>query len=82
MCPESSMLTAGESTETVMVGSASRRFIPHVPASYNPDEPIPLVIDAHPLFGSMNGQRNGSGYRALADSEGFIVAWPEGIDAS
>jgi polyhydroxybutyrate depolymerase len=80
MCPETSTLQPGDSDETVMIGSASRNFILHVPASYTGDEPMPLVIDWHPLFGSSTGQRSGSGYRELADSEGFIVAWPDGID--
>jgi polyhydroxybutyrate depolymerase len=80
MCPETSTLTPGETNETVMVGGTSRDFILHVPTGYTGDEPMPLVIDWHPLFGSATGQRGGSGYRELADSEGFFVAWPDGID--
>jgi polyhydroxybutyrate depolymerase len=80
MCPATSTLTPGDSNETVMVGGTSRAFIVHVPASYTGDEPMPLVIDWHPLFGTNTGQRSGSGYRELADAEGFIVAYPDGID--
>jgi polyhydroxybutyrate depolymerase len=80
MCPETSTLTPGESNETATIGGATRDYILHVPDSYTGDTPMPLVIDWHPLFGSATGQRGGSGYRELADSEGFIVAWPDGID--
>jgi polyhydroxybutyrate depolymerase len=80
VCPEASTLAPGESNETATIGGATRDYILHVPDSYTGDTPMPLVIDWHPLFGSATGQRGGSGYRELADSEGFIVAWPDGID--
>ena len=39
-----------------------------------------LVIDWHGLGSSGAGQAAISGYKALADQEGFIIAWPDGID--
>lgn len=79
-CPEGSTLVPGETNESVMVGGTTRKYILHVPASYTGDEPVPLVTDWHPLFGTGTGQRDGSGYRELSEQEGFIVAWADGID--
>jgi poly(3-hydroxybutyrate) depolymerase len=75
-------LRAGDTTRTVQVGGASRTFILHVPASYAGNSPVPLVLDWHPIFGTGAGERSGSGYARLSDAEGFIVAFPNGIDGA
>lgn len=77
-CPTSS-LKAGDTPRTVMVGGTARKFILHVPASYAADQPAPLVVDLHPLGQTADFQRGNSGYRELSEEEGFIVAWPQGI---
>jgi polyhydroxybutyrate depolymerase len=41
---------------------------------------VPLVIDWHPLLSNGAFERGNSGYAALADTEGFIVLFPDGID--
>ena len=43
-------------------------------------DPVPLVLDWHGLGSSGAGQEAISGYKALSDQEGFIIAWPDGID--
>ena len=43
-CPPSP-LAAGDTTVTLPVGSASRSFVLHVPASYDGKQPVPLVVD-------------------------------------
>lgn len=58
--------------------TAQRRYILHTPPSYKPDVPLPLVIDVHPYTGSPSGEEGQSGMKQLADSNGFIVAYPEG----
>jgi poly(3-hydroxybutyrate) depolymerase len=40
------------------------------------------VVDWHPIFGTGAGERGGSGYVQLSDKEGFIVAFPNGIDGA
>lgn len=57
-----------------------RSYILRVPAGYTGDTPMPLVFDFHGLGGSGSQQRGSSGLAALADREGFIIAWPDGID--
>jgi poly(3-hydroxybutyrate) depolymerase len=74
------MLRPGDSNGTISVGGVSRTYILHVPPNYTGNTPVPLVIDFHPLLSSGSFQRMNSGYAQLADQEGFIVAFPNGID--
>jgi len=76
-CP-SPALTAGDTNETVQVGGESRAFILHVPAAYNGSQPVPLVVDFHPIGGSASGERGSSPYPAQTDPEGVIMAFPNG----
>ncbi|NNE05295.1 MAG: hypothetical protein HKN15_06190 [Xanthomonadales bacterium] len=52
---------------------------------YIPDgfagQDLPLVIDMHGLGLSSASQRFDSGFRELADIEGLVVAWPQGINS-
>jgi polyhydroxybutyrate depolymerase len=81
-CPAASTLTPGETTETIQVGSATRSFILHVPASYTGETPVPLILDFHGILMSSGLQRAFSGYAELSETEGFIVAFPEGTDTA
>ena len=71
---------AGETNQTIQVGGTSRTYILHIPASYNGKSPVPLVLDFHPLGGTGSGEKSLSGFAALSDSQGFVIAWPNGID--
>jgi polyhydroxybutyrate depolymerase len=78
-CPATT-LAPGETTTTLQVGGAARSFILQVPQGYTGKTPVPLVIDWHSLLSTGAAQKRGSGYEALSEKEGFIVAWPNGID--
>ena len=43
---------------------------------------VPLVLDFHGWTENVSHQRSISGFEALAQSEGFIVAWPHGLCSS
>ncbi len=75
-----SILTSGDSDRTLEVGGTSRSYILHVPSSYTGSTPVPLVLDFHGLGGSGSQEASSSGYRQVADREGFVVAFPDGID--
>lgn len=69
--------TTGGDGETV-----SREYILHVPAGYDPAEAVPLVIVYH-AFGDCASDWEEYlgqylGFNALADEEGFLVAYPQG----
>ena len=74
------MLPPGDKTTTSQVDGVARTFLLHVPASYTGKTPVPLVLDFHGLGSSGASQQSLSGYKALSDQEGFIVAWPNGLD--
>ena len=76
-CP-SPALAAGDTTQSVAVGSANRSYVLHVPSQYSGTMPVPLVVDFHPLGGSGSGERASSPYPALTDPEGVIMAFPSG----
>jgi polyhydroxybutyrate depolymerase len=71
---------AGETNQTIQVGGTSRTYILHIPTGYSGKSPVPLVLDFHPLGGTGSGEKSLSGFAALSDSNGFIIAWPNGID--
>jgi polyhydroxybutyrate depolymerase len=74
------VLPAGETTAMLQVGGKTRTFILHVPSSYTGNAPVPLVLDWHGLGSSGSAQAGLSGYKALSEQEGFIVAWPNGLE--
>ncbi|XYI03827.1 alpha/beta hydrolase family esterase [Sorangium sp. So ce1128] len=77
-CP-SPALRAGDTNQTVTVGSGSRSYVLHVPPAYDGSKPVPLVVDFHGLGGSGPSERSGSPYPAQTDREGVIMAFPSGL---
>jgi len=75
-------LTVGDNERTVEVGDTTRNYVVYVPESFTRTTAAPLVLDFHTLGGNPAGEAENSGYRELADQEGLIVAWPEGIDGA
>ena len=60
----------------------SRHYILHVPTSYKAEAPIPLILNFHG-YGSNSGQEEAlSGTSAKADKEGFLVVYPDGLNAA
>lgn len=56
----------------------NREYVLHVPETYNGDESVPLVFNLHGGSGTATGQRYFSEMDQVADSAGFIVAYPQG----
>jgi polyhydroxybutyrate depolymerase len=55
-----------------------RRYILHVPATHDPDQPVPLVLSLHGFADWPKRHMRMTGWNELADEEGFIVAYPMG----
>ena len=55
-----------------------REYILHVPSSYSGNLPVPLVFNFHGGSGTATGQRYLSKMDQVADTAGFIVAYPQG----
>lgn len=60
-------------------GARRRVYWLHVPAGYSPGRPAPLVLAFHGGGGSGTGMERSSGLSRLADSDGFLVAYPQGL---
>ncbi len=58
---------------------ARRTYLLHVPPDYSPTIPLPLVVVLHGAFSTGKQTEMETGFSDLADSERFLVAYPEGI---
>lgn len=58
----------------------TRRYIVHVPQSYDGTTAVPLVISIHGYMDWAAHQEMMTGWSALADEEGFIVVYPLGTE--
>jgi polyhydroxybutyrate depolymerase len=66
--------------EVLEVGHQLRDYQVHVPAGYDGNEPQPLLIALHGSGEGATGMRRNTGLDATADADGFVVAYPDGID--
>lgn len=63
----------------VRFGLVRREYLLHIPSGFSGEEPRPLVVVLHGAFSNANQTAEETGFSALADREGFLVAYPEGI---
>ena len=64
-----------------IVSSGERReYLLYVPKSYDATRPTPLVVSMHGGGGWPAMQRDISEWNRLAESHGFIVAYPSGLE--
>ena len=68
-----------ERTPGPRVAGFRRSYRVHVPASYDGSTPAPLVVALHGAFSGAKGFDRQSGLSRLAEEQGFIVAYPNGI---
>lgn len=67
-------------TETIQSQGLPRTFIVHVPPSYKPSCPIPIVLIFHGAY--MNGQMMlvVTRFNRIADRRNFVVVYPDGVN--
>jgi polyhydroxybutyrate depolymerase len=75
-------LGPGEHTIDLMHDGIMRSALVHVPASVDLAAATPLVLNFHGFTSNADQQVFFSGMNPTADAEGFIVAYPQGIDSS
>jgi polyhydroxybutyrate depolymerase len=63
---------------TIVSSGETREYLLHVPDSYDPAEPVPLIISLHALATWPAQQMNLSHWNRLANENGFIVVYPSG----
>jgi polyhydroxybutyrate depolymerase len=67
----------GDSVRTIAVDGARRSFRVHRPEEL--PSAAPLVVVVHGGFGSSEQAEESYGWDAVADREGFVVAYPDGL---
>jgi len=72
----------GDSVVTVSFGGRERSYRLHLPPSYDPSVPTPLVLNFHALGSSAGIQESYTQMSAKSDDEGFVVVHPQGIGGS
>jgi polyhydroxybutyrate depolymerase len=78
-CPATVTTAPGENTVTITVDGTARTFIQHLPPMYTGKTPMPVVIDFHGRGGSASSWKSATGWDSLADQQGFIMIWPDGV---
>jgi polyhydroxybutyrate depolymerase len=63
---------------SIVSSGRTRRYLVHVPPSYDRTRPTPLVISMHGAGGWPRQQQYLSRWSKLADAQGFIVVYPAG----
>ncbi len=63
---------------SIVSGGERRSYLLHVPASYDPATPVPLIISIHGFAEWPAHQMQTSLWNDLADRQGFIVVYPAG----
>jgi polyhydroxybutyrate depolymerase len=71
-------LGSGEHALVLQVNNRERRYIVHVPQSYDEKRPIPVVIMFHGGGGTAKNAIEETGWTAKADQAGFLAVFPEG----
>jgi polyhydroxybutyrate depolymerase len=69
-------LTPGDSTVSITVGGIARDAVLHVPPGLPARKHVPLVLALHGYGGSGAQMESYSGLSAVADRNGFLVAYP------
>ncbi|MBN2386990.1 MAG: prolyl oligopeptidase family serine peptidase [Anaerolineales bacterium] len=71
-------LQAGTEERTLTIDGLERTYLLHVPAGLDASQPLALVLLFHGFQESGNSVRLLSGMDRTADSNGFLVAYPDG----
>ncbi|KAA0234966.1 MAG: hypothetical protein JJLCMIEE_01289 [Acidimicrobiales bacterium] len=79
-CGTNSGLVLGEAqARELSAGSLDRSYQVFVPSSYDPDTPLPAVINLHAYSSPANVQSNLSEMDQYAEENGFITIAPQGL---
>lgn len=67
----------GSHALAIAVGGLRRTYVVHVPASYKPENPAPLVVMLHGGGGSARAAMLETEWAIKAETEGFLAAFPD-----
>ena len=75
-------VATGSEEGVITSGGVNRHYILHVPEGYQGTTPVPLVLNFHGYGSNSRQQEALSGTSEKADREGFIVVYPDGLNAA
>jgi polyhydroxybutyrate depolymerase len=78
--PPSTSEKSDGTANTIKVDGRERTYLVHRPTTIDRDDPTSLVVVLHGGFGTAAQARQSYGWDRKADDEGFVVAYPNGID--
>lgn len=81
-CGASTWSSGTHLTVTLAHGGRDRSYVVHVGDAADDDAALPLVLNFHGLNNSPSTQQSFSRMNDLADDEGFIVVYPQGVGSS
>jgi polyhydroxybutyrate depolymerase len=70
---------ATEERRTIRVDGVSRGYLMYLPSTYRSGRPAPLVLVFHGGGGRASGIAPHTGFSRLADREGFVTVYPDGL---
>lgn len=71
---------ATEARRTLRVDGVTRAYLMHLPSTYRAGRPVPLVLVFHGGGGRASGIAPHTGFSRLAEQEGFVAVYPEGLE--
>jgi polyhydroxybutyrate depolymerase len=74
--------TATDTIGDIAVGGMQRTYLLHLPSGYQSAQPAPLLIALHGNGETGGGMAELTGFDDLADAQGFVVVYPDGIEKS
>lgn len=63
----------------IRVMGSRRSYLVHVPPALDPERPLPLIVAIHGAFETAKAMEERSGFSDLADREGFVAVYPNGM---
>jgi polyhydroxybutyrate depolymerase len=77
-CSMNSSLGPGDHARSIQVDGIERTYQIHVPPTYDPNKPTPVVFVFHGMGGDAPAIINITGMNPKSDEAGFLVVYPEG----
>jgi len=64
--------------DTIISGGIPRAYRLYVPAIYNVNNPVPLIINMHGYTSNASQQQSYSNFKPIADTANFLMVYPQG----
>jgi polyhydroxybutyrate depolymerase len=76
---EPEMVKPGDHHFSLNIGGLKRKYLVHVPKSYEGKNAVPVVVMIHGAGGTSDWTLTETGWGDKADKEGFLAVFPDGV---